>query len=99
MNAFGKMIQTKQKSKKPQLLAHLLQGVEALALRTCVEAAPDDVVLLQHDGFTAKRVLDISMLEEAMRIATGFNLTLDKKVLKPDLNEFKERISKSSFQK
>lgn len=98
-NAFGKKIQTNKNTKKSRVLAHLLQGVEATALRACVEVASDSVVLLQHDGFTSTKRLHIPTLERAMKEATGFDLRLDEETLMPDLLAFKKRIEKSSFQK
>jgi hypothetical protein len=77
-NAFGKSIQSKNGKGTAQILAHLLQGIEALALRACVEVSPEAVVLLQHDGFTTTRKLDIQAIENAMKKATGFNLKLEE---------------------
>src|SRR5690606_891662 len=53
-NAMGKAIETKKPSSKTganprQQLAHLIQGVEAMALKTAIDMHPDDIVLLQHD--------------------------------------------------
>ncbi len=50
-NAFGKAIE--DKAKTVEQLAHLIQGVEAKALQAAIDLYPNDIVLLQHDGFAA----------------------------------------------
>ena len=46
-----------------QQLAHLLQGVESVALESAHDLYADQVVLLQHDGFTATDLLDTKAIE------------------------------------
>jgi hypothetical protein len=53
------------------LLAHLIQGVEAKALRAAVDAYPDDIVLLMHDGWVSRKQLDRKRLTALMREATA----------------------------
>ncbi len=75
-NACGKAIAgTASDAKK---LAHLLQGVEAEALRIVVRRHPDDVVLLQHDGFVSRRQLDCKTLEKAVMDQLGYRLKLEE---------------------
>lgn len=57
-----------------QRLAHILQGIEAKALEAMHHLYPADIVLLQHDGFTALRSLDIAALEHAVLERTGYRL-------------------------
>lgn len=57
-----------------QQLAHLLQGVEVVALEAAHQLFPEDIVLLQHDGFTATKRLDHKAIEEAIFKATGYRL-------------------------
>lgn len=81
-NACGLTVTTEGK-KVRQLLAHLLQGVEGQALEAMhayasTYAAPGystNVLLLQHDGFTAVRP-DVSLvgLEAAIYEKTGYRL-------------------------
>lgn len=97
-NAFGKSI-PREGVKSNQLLAHILQGVEAVALRACVEVAPNAIVLLQHDGFTANQRLSIATLEQAIKKASGYELELEEEFLMPDLMLLKSRLNKSSFPK
>lgn len=40
-------------------LAHIIQGIEAKALRASIRLYSDEVVLLMHDGFVSKRALDV----------------------------------------
>lgn len=86
-NAFGKSLDTKKHKKASQRLAHLVQGVEALALWTCIERHPGEIVLLQHDGFTAIKQLNKAELEQAIQTATGYALALEEKLVQPDLTE------------
>ena len=58
-----------------QLLAHLLQGVESVALEAAHELYASQIVLLQHDGFTAtSSQLSIPAIESAIFQATGYRL-------------------------
>jgi hypothetical protein len=86
VNVFGKSVLVTEK-KDTQLLAHLIQGVEALALRACLEVDPGAVVLIQHDGFTATRRLDVASLEKAIMDATGgeYELKLEEELIQPDI--------------
>lgn len=60
-----------------QLLAHLLQGVESMALEAAHNLYASDIVLLQHDGFTAKSSqLDTKAIEEAIFQATSYHLAI-----------------------
>ena len=59
-------------------LAHLAQGVEAGALKAIVRIHADDIVLLQHDGFVARRRLDCASLERAVMEATGYLLQMEE---------------------
>jgi len=92
VNMFGKSMPIQEtvngKIKKkpwPKLLAHLIQGVEALALRACLEVDPGAVVLIQHDGFTATRRLAVAALEKAMMDATKYELKLEEELIQPDI--------------
>ena len=42
---------------------------------------------MQHDGFTAAKPLDVAALEQAIQTATGYALTLEEKLVRPDLAE------------
>ena len=85
-NAFGKTIKADGHTPEQQL-AHLIQGVEAKALRACLKLHPDDIILVQHDGFTATKQLDVAALEVAIETATGYTLKLEMKRVQPDLAE------------
>jgi hypothetical protein len=54
------------------LLAHFLQGVESQALECAHRLYPDSIVLLQHDGWTSTKPLDIKALEDAIFDGTGY---------------------------
>ncbi len=79
-NAFGKSIS--DAATMEQQFAHLLQGVEAKALQAAINAYPDDIVLVQHDGFVSRRRLDLADLGAAMRTATGYTHELEEEHLK-----------------
>ena len=58
-------------------LAHLLQGVESVALEAAHNVCAESIVLLQHDGFTATTPdLDLALIEGAIFNATGYSLKL-----------------------
>ena len=86
VNAFGKSIKANDYTPEQQL-AHLIQGVEAKALLACVERHPGEIVLVQHDGFTAAERLNVAVLEQAIETTTGYALTLEEKLVQPDLAE------------
>lgn len=91
-NACGRAISGKEKPSRQ--LAHLVQGVEAKALMTCVNTHPGDIVLMQHDGFTATRRLDCSVLQEALLHSTGLTLQVEERRLElhPDARARLDRI-------
>lgn len=55
-------------------LAHIIQGIEAKALRAAIKLYTDEVVLLMHDGFVSKRPLDVRAIEQAIYDDTGMRL-------------------------
>jgi hypothetical protein len=90
-NAFGKSIVGT--AKPEQQLAHLLQGVEAKALQAVINHYPDDIVIVQHDGFVSTQRLDVGAVEEAIFTATGYHLKLEERQLSADaLSYFSSRL-------
>ena len=81
-NGFGKAI--KATATPVQKLAHLTQGVEAKALQTAINLYPNDIVLLQHDGFAATRRLSDKVIMDAVEQATGYSLELEEKRIQPN---------------
>lgn len=81
-NAFGKAISHKVKAEKR--LAHLIQGVEAKALKASIDLYPDAIVLLQHDGFASSSRLDRDAIEAAVLEATDYRLELEEERIQPD---------------
>lgn len=74
-------------SNERQQLAHLLQGVEVAALEAACRLYPDEIVLLQHDGFTSTKLLDTERIEAAMLEATGYRLKVEQKVIQVNLSD------------
>jgi hypothetical protein len=72
-------------SNERQQLAHLLQGVEVTALEAAYRLYPKEIVLLQHDGFTATCPLDTERIQAAMLEATGYRLKVEQKVIQVNL--------------
>ena len=89
VNLFGLSIDCQ--ATKEQMLAHLIQGVEATALKSVLDDYPDDIVLLQHDGFTATRLLDVRAIESAVLSATGYHLVLKVERIQPDIDAYLAR--------
>jgi len=82
VNAFGKSISGE--TSKAQQMAHLLQGVEAKALQAVINSFPDDVVLVQHDGFASRNKLNVAEVSDAIFTATGYHLVLEERLLEAD---------------
>ena len=59
-------------------LAHLLQGIEAQMLGAVMKQFGRDIVLLQHDGFTTARPIDIELAENVIADATGIRFSLSE---------------------
>lgn len=85
-NLRGKTIDIRQADDRQQL-AHLLQGVEAVALEAACRLYPEQVILLQHDGFSSTAKLDTRRIEEAILAATGYRLKVEQKVITVGLSE------------
>ena len=86
-NDLGKPISSLES--RAQILAHLLQGIEAKALRTVVQDIPDNVLVLMHDGFVTRKRINKKDMAQKISEATGFKLELsggEKIALPADLN-------------
>lgn len=86
-NACGLVMRTAGKKARHKL-AHLLQGVESVALEAAHNVCSESILLLQHDGFTADTPeLDLSLIQNAIFDATGYVLKLSVSgPLKADLH-------------
>lgn len=83
VNDFGKTLKTAG-STPPKMLAHLIQGVEAKALKTAIDLYPNDIVLLQHDGFATTKKLDSRAIMDAVMDATGYLMELESSRIQID---------------
>lgn len=81
VNAAGKAISSRKG--KGEKIAHLAQGLEAVALRAMIGAMPDitTLTLLQHDGFTSRAKLDPLALQAAVLRETGVAVTVEEKLV------------------
>jgi len=79
------------------LMAHLLQGVEALALEVAVRAYGRKVLLLQHDGFSATEFIEPGFLTASVLEETGYDLSFDVERIKMPLESLE--ITENSFNK
>lgn len=61
--------------------AHILQGIEARMLHITVGLYRDDIVLLEHDGWTAKRPLDVERIKSRIATELGFDMQLEEKLV------------------
>lgn len=93
-NLMGKSIGGRKPPEK--ILAHLIQGVEAKALKTAIDSQGGSIVLLQHDGFATTAKLDAKAIEDAVVEATGYRLTLEVAQIQPDPDAY---FSRSNFPK
>lgn len=96
-NAYGKAISGTDK--RARQLAHLIQGAEAKALMVAIDMHPNDLVLLQHDGFVATRKLYVPAITKAVLQATGYLLALEESQIQvnPDAQFLKNRIKTDSI--
>lgn len=78
----------KQKANNRKKLSHLLQGAEALILKTAVEylekQQPGNVILLQHDGFTAQTRIDNAALTRHIEQVTGSKVIWEETRIQPE---------------
>lgn len=89
LNARGKAI---IKTRPPaELLAHLVQGIESKALLAAIDLCPNQIVLVQHDGFAATSKLKIAAIEAAVTKATGYTLRLEESIIQPDTDAYFSR--------
>lgn len=82
-NAYGKSASAADTP--AQKMAHLIQGVEAMALKAAIDMYPKQIVLLQHDGFAATQKLDRNAITQAVYEATGYRLELEEKRIRVDI--------------
>jgi len=84
-NAYGKWIS--EDANQVQILAHLLQGIEAKMLEAVRQTYPDEILLLQHDGFASAEQLDMGRMVQAIQEATGYQMQIEESriTLSPDL--------------
>ena len=74
LNDIGKPVSLKA---KPEVrMAHIIQGIEAMAIRSAIGLYPDEIVLLMHDGFVTTRQIDAEAVERRIFAETGYRLEL-----------------------
>jgi hypothetical protein len=84
-NLMGKWISEEESHR--EILAHLLQGVEAKMLEVVRLLYPEQQIqLMQHDGFTSNVRLDVLAMEAAILEQTGYRIELEEKRLDVPIN-------------
>lgn len=78
-NAMGKWIAADSGPEK--VLAHILQGMEARMLNIACDLYGRSLVLLQHDGFTARDRLNVAGIEAEIERQTGLVMPIEEKQL------------------
>ena len=81
-NAYGKWISESESDLK--ILAHLLQGVEAKMLEAVRKCYPNEILLLQHDGFASSVPLDMGKMTEAIFEASGYVMQIEESRIQLD---------------
>lgn len=76
MNAMGKRIGKKEKPE--EILAHLIQGEEAKMLHIALDLYPEQIVLLQHDGFATSERINSRKISSEIKKQTGFDMALSE---------------------
>jgi hypothetical protein len=62
-------------------LAFILQGEEARALHAVVTAFPDQMLVLEHDGWTARNEMSVPAVQRAIEKALNFPLRVEGKMI------------------
>lgn len=94
VNAIGKGIDRTALARKQ--IAHLLQGVEALAMQECRKHYAEQIVLLMHDGFVSTGKVKTAWLERKIEQATGFHLRLECTPIDPENHPSKTGVKRKS---
>jgi hypothetical protein len=83
-----------------EILAHLVQGAEAVVLHAMFGAVPDptQVALLQHDGFTSRTKLDAVALEAVVLCKTGFAISLEERAIQSEPGIERTKTTKQDSQ-
>ena len=96
VNAVNKRVSLK--AKPEEVLAHLMQGVEAQALKRVMELYPNEVVLLMHNGWVCTGPVDIQLVQRELFDATGYSFQLEGGLIQvpADLEFSKTRDGRSA---
>lgn len=95
VNAIGKGIDRKAPQRK--IIAHLLQGVEALVMEVCREHYANEIVLLMHDGFVTTSRIKTAWLERKIEQATGYRLALKCTSIDPENHPSETGVKRKSL--
>lgn len=77
VTAKGKQLAAKD-TKRHTRMSHLMQGVEAAVLEVAARAFPNQIVLLQHDGFTTSSPINLAALHAKVAELTGYSLKFEE---------------------
>lgn len=81
-NIMGSSVSLRAAGQTPaKLLAHILQGYEAAALRAVVRVHRGDVLLCLHDGWVTRDRINVAGCERAIFEATGIHLCIEENQL------------------
>ena len=78
-NTMGKTIKADEDQKN--ILAHILQGLEAKMLEMAREELADQIILLQHDGFTTLKRVDYVPLLKRIKDELGMDMEMSEDLL------------------
>ena len=65
------------KNNAAEVLCHLVQGIEAAALRAIVRRYGERIVLAMHDGWVSDMELDVAEMERLILDETGYELKVE----------------------
>ncbi|WP_415911924.1 hypothetical protein [Neptuniibacter sp. QD37_11] len=90
-NAMGKFIAgTEQHSK---VLAHIMQGLEAKILTIVAGIYPDQIVLLQHDGWVTKAEIDTQIIVDTVVKELDINIQITEQMIESRSYEDMKEVS------
>ena len=78
-NAMGRKVSAAEDHKK--IMAHILQGLEAKMLEMAREEFHDQIILLQHDGFTTLERVDYVPLLKRIKDELGMGMEMSEDLL------------------
>ncbi len=96
INAMGKPISKKDNDRF--IMAHIQQGLEARMLHISISHCHDQILLLQHDGFSTLSKIDCSTIICQISEVLGFDMQITSKMHQVQITDIKKVGQKNTMQ-